>query len=371
MSGAVKLSPDLSFEREGRPLASWLLDLVSDDRPTRQVAGEALGGMWYGTPRFSIPLAALDPDLLWQIDGQQERFAKAVRSAVDSQDFPRLDFVRRLCRLRIAHDDDWCRRVDQVGSYGFLDRQAKKVFRQAESSQASGHMASYVFGSLTSALLADPEGLRAMLSNRQLFHEAAQALARIGRPAVAFAGYFLDLLDQPAGQYGFEGAFALGAIGRDESEVVDAVLRRLRQGDEQIRYRAASVLEHMGPQLAGRTDEALQLLLEATCSPILVHAATPALASVGRDRIEALERVLEIAAPRPPRWRSEPSRPHDRYDEVMAERGTAIEALRYFVGFPERVIPVLLNAKQTFVEFDSDYMYGCGRVEQVLAAFGR
>src|SRR6516164_59248 len=121
----MKVSPDLSFERDGRPLAAWLLDLVSDDRPTRQAAGEALGGMWYGTPRFSIPLAALDPDLLWQIDGQQERFAKAVRSAVDSQDFPRLDFVRRLCRLRIAHDDDWCRRVDQDGSYGFLDRQAK------------------------------------------------------------------------------------------------------------------------------------------------------------------------------------------------------------------------------------------------------
>lgn len=45
---------DFSFERDGRPLSAWLLDLVSDDRATRDAAAQAVGGMWKGWDSSSM-----------------------------------------------------------------------------------------------------------------------------------------------------------------------------------------------------------------------------------------------------------------------------------------------------------------------------
>ena len=94
-----------------------------------------------------------------------------------------------------------------------------------------------------------------------------------------------------------------------------------------MRIGAAAALHHAGPPLAGRLEMALDFLLGATGKPGLVLAATTALASVGRNDEEALRRVLELAAPRPPRWRTDEAFPEYRYDEAMIERGVAIDAL--------------------------------------------
>jgi hypothetical protein len=152
----------------------------------------------------------------------------------------------------------------------------------------------------------------------------------------------------------------------------DALLRRLRSGSEAVRIGAAAALGHAGPPLAGRLEVALDFLLGATHTPVLVFAATPALASVGRDREEALRRVLELAAPRPPCWRTEESSPDHRYDEVMYERGVAIEALHHFRRFATRVVPMLVDAFDSFEEYDPDWEdHGeHGRVCWALRAFG-
>src|SRR5205807_9286698 len=122
-------------------------------------------------------------------------------------------------------------------------------------------------------------------------------------------GFFLDRLDARESNRWFDGAQALGSIGRNDPAVIDALLRRLRSGSECVQSAASETLGHAGPPLAGRLEVALDLLLGASHSPGLIHAAIPALASVGRGRPEALRRVLELAAARTPRWRTDPSFP--------------------------------------------------------------
>jgi hypothetical protein len=139
--------------------------------------------------------------------------------------------------------------------------------------------------------------------------------------------------------------------------VVDGLLRRLRSGPIAVRSGAAEALFHAGPLLAGRHDVALDSLIDATYSPDLASTAIPALASVGRDNAVALARILEAAEPRPPRWRTVEDFPEHRYDAVMIERGTAISSLRFFRRFADRVVPVLVNALDTFEEFDPDWTY--------------
>ena len=220
---------------------------------------------------------------------------------------------------------------------------------------ASGVMAAMIFNAIDEVLLVDRPGLRAMLGHKVLFRDATRALARIGPPAVDFAGSFLDQLDAQDAQFYYEGAPALGSIARDDPAVIDGLLRRLRSGPDAVQNGAAIALGHAGPPLAGRLEVALDFLLGATGKPALVLAATPALASVGRDRDDALRRVLELAAPRPPRWRAEESYPGHRDDEVMYERGVAIDALRHFRRFAGRVVPVLVDAFDTFEEYDPDW----------------
>ena len=233
-------------------------------------------------------------------------------------------------------------------------------------------MAFIVFDALDVALLVDRPGLRAMLEDEQLFRDAAGALTRIGPPAVDFAGWLFDRLNAKEDVYDFEGAQALGSIGRDDPNVIDGLLRRLRSGREPVRIEAAMALGHAGPPLAGRLEVAIDLLMGATYEPSLAYAATEALASVGRFRKEALGRVLELAAPRPPRWMAQEYAPDGRIDEVMNERGVAIVALPHFLRFADQVVPVLVEAFDSFEEYDPDWCYGGehGRVCWALKAFG-
>ena len=112
----AELPPDFTFFRDGRPLSAWLLDLVADDRPTRHEAGEALGGMWMGLPRYSTKWSDVELPKGRAIAEQGERFKEAVKAAVDAPGFQRTFFVQRLCWLRLALHEDWLEKVNQKAS---------------------------------------------------------------------------------------------------------------------------------------------------------------------------------------------------------------------------------------------------------------
>lgn len=403
-----KLPLDFSFERDGRPLAAWLIDLVDEESGPRLAAGEALQAMMFGHPSIHTDLDDID----WEsgrdrLERQKDRFEGAVRAAAMTPDFPTLAFVRRLIIYRIILKRDWYDRVALAAlrrheannprgerlaarireapndaarteaNRRFMrwicastdrdHRRDQSIYEGAESMTAAGIMASAVFKALGDVILADPDGLRAMLADADLSREATALLNEIGPPAMAYAHLFLDRLDARAKSYDLDGsARALGSIARNDPSLIDEMLLRLRTGTLPVRIGAAEALERAGPPLAGRLEIALDLLQGATQVPELAFAATRALASVGRDREDALQRILELAAPQPPR--PDP----DGFDQAMAMRGVAIDSLRHFPRFADRAVPALIDALDTFEEYDPDWTYN-GENERIcsaLSAFG-
>lgn len=409
----AKQRPDYTFKRGGRSLKVWLQELVAEDAPTRRAAGEALQAMLYAVASVHTDLIEIDWGSPSALEGQSERFRDAIRSAVQSPGFDAHDFVRKLILYRMALQADWHRRVDEdfgrenapniyeerllqraqaadgdkertevlrrylrwvCASFARDVKRSKDIYAGAESMTPPAFMAAMVFQSLDVALLADRPGLYAMLADKDTWmrDDAAKALARIGPAAVDFAPFFFAELDAEQSPHGFRNAHALGSIGRDDPDVIDGLLRRLRSASMAVRSGAAEALSCAGPPLAGRLEVALDLLLTASSIPELVYTAIPALASVGRNSEVALHRVLEVAKPRPPRWQTVPDFPDHKSDEVMGERGTAISSLHYFKRFADKVVPVLVDALDSFEEYDPDWSYGGehGRVCHALESFG-
>lgn len=393
----ARVSPDFSFEREGRPLSAWLLDLVSEDAPARLKAGDVLQGMWFGVPYAHTELDDLDWEAHGRNPGQGERFAAAARDAVARPGFPAGDFVRRLILHRLMTHADWTRRVDEsqgragAESDEYIKRIGRRleaagddaerveaaarlcrwfcatvdrdlrttqaIFEGAEVMSAAGVASQLVFDALDVALLADRAGLRLMLEEDSGLRWAAlQALERIGPPAADFAPGLLMELDSRADGPWFDAARALGSIGRDDPATVDALLTRLASPSGDVRGSAAACLARAGPPLTGRVDEAVDLLLEASRPPAVDACAIEALATLGRDREDALARVLDLASPR----------------GASHRRGEAIDALRHFRSFADRIVPTLIDAIDTFEEYDPDESYSGdhARVCGTLAEFG-
>lgn len=97
---------DISFEREGRSMSAWLLDLVGDESSARLAAGEALEAMMCGLPSHADP-REFDRWSSRESQDQVGRFKVAVRAATRSPGFPAPEFVRRLISRRVALQEDW------------------------------------------------------------------------------------------------------------------------------------------------------------------------------------------------------------------------------------------------------------------------
>ncbi len=248
-------------------------------------------------------------------------------------------------------------------------RRNQSYYANAESMTAAGVMSSVVFEALDEALLADRAGLWRLLNDEAMFRKRPEAWSASG-PAVEFAGFFLARMSSRESPHGFDGAAALGSIGREDPDVIDTLVQELRAGTPRcVDPHSAG---YAGPPLAGRLEVALDLLLNATHEPALAFAAIPALASVGRGSLVAMQRVVELAAPQPPRWRAHESYLEYRYDEAMQGRGIAIDALVQFQTFADQVTPTLIEAFDSFEEYDPDQSYHGehARVCDALAAFG-
>ena len=397
------IQPDTSFARDGRTLGDWLPELVSDDRETRLQAAEALGGMWWGKPYYSTSLT--DMDGIADIAHQQKSFAQAVQKAVDSPGFPREVFVRRLILFRVGMNADWLDRVNRMSSSDEIydkreselleislthddpevrelaaKRYARlfcagcardqKLINESESSQPPGMVTHLVFDALDTQLLEASDLLHQMLDINQLRRHALEALCRCGKTARHFANRLLSEIDRGKRVDPHDVAKPLASIGRDDPAIVDQLLERLRCGTKTARMTSAKTLEHMAPYLAGYTDEALEHLLGLSHDPEYTYLVLEPLASVGREHERALDRVLEVLLETKSRWVTYEAYPDHPFDQSACERASAIDALGYFTGFPERAVPALIKAFDLFEEYDPDMTYKGDHEASLLCADG-
>ncbi|GEM_PF-3656873 len=402
----MSIKPDYSFEREGIPLPEWLLRLVDDEPKTRELAGKVLHAMMLGLPSSDTDLSNMDP--IPDTAGQMERFKDALQIAVNSIGFDTGKFISMLCAGLLALTDDWrerykknneqweelCQRLVDKMSIATDDatrkRAADRLFKalcasikrdwcdeDAKAFSNSLLMYQFIFSFLDTAFLAAPEALQLILENPKRSHYALQAISRIGPAAIAFAPSLLEKMDQIAKkEHNYidnEIADALASIGKGNREIVDAVIERLENSDQRVRSTAALALSKMGTNVAGRTD-----IILAKLGPITFDGTDyywciiDALASVGRHDKHTRQTIIDFARPRPAKLEALPDYPQYTQDKTMVERGYAINAMCYFIDYPNECIPVLIDAIETFEEFDPDEMYvgPAARVARVLEAFG-
>jgi hypothetical protein len=383
---------DQQFVRDGRSIGAWMLQLVSADTSERRAAENAVSAMFYGLPTADGPF---ELSTITDVEIYQAAFYRAIRAAAEEEAFPAHGFVpAAVDRMIEAHRaylelvdaenalmDEWMEHSsdDPLDDPGIAGRMEVLKQRKVEEQAGRGRMSfgdqtlCLVFEHLGRALLAAPGAVRRALADRVVARRAAEALKRVGPAAVQFADTLVERLDASTEE--FHMSDALGAIGRGAAHVVDAMIARVREGRGVTREGAISTLGYMGPHLAGREDAVIGLLIDIVRSPEhdARYGALQALGSVGREREDALEVVLEVAAPRPARTRTMPGTDYE-YDEAMLGRGMAISALGYFARFGERVTPMLADALNTFQEFDPDQMRdddgGCGRVMDALRKLG-
>jgi HEAT repeats len=390
-----------TFHRSGRSLAEWLLQLVSDRPSARAKAGKLLQNWWQGLPEGCSEFEEFTAEQIVTLDGAADRFDATVRAVVRDEKFPTADFVDRLCGQRIALNADWLERCAVTSRQhervdALLDRartrnparltterlirvigaqsaRIEAVFANAESTTAVGMANLLVFKALDVAFLASENALEALLDYEPERREAYQALARIGPPAVRFAPQLLEHLEETPSNYRYEVPLALGRIGRDHAPTVAAVIDRLNHANSEIRNAAIATLGQMGPELAGQNEEVIQRLLARCDAEATSWWAVGAVTSVAPTDTRVLAKVLALMAPRPPVIAvHEQSGYRYEGDQVMYQRGYAIQAAAKLTAFPEQIVPQLIEAIDTFLEFDCDegYYGEHSRVCTALIAFG-
>src|SRR3954469_4734248 len=198
--------PAEPYTHAGRPLAEWLIELVSDDYAKRKAAGDAV--LAIGQPyRFLSPTTPERIREFRRLLEESKRFPSVVRRVVDEPGFPKAWFVHALCEYRVAVQESWEARVHRRTDR--QERAADRVVARFEANRSAphaedtfyrrlarvycgsrdnehesfsnAHSAAYlVFNALDSAFLADPEALILVLRQRVLSGSAAEAIARIG-----------------------------------------------------------------------------------------------------------------------------------------------------------------------------------------------
>ncbi|MEN9359186.1 MAG: hypothetical protein RL095_721 [Verrucomicrobiota bacterium] len=359
--------PDYSLQRQGQGMDYWLLRLVSASKEQRLEAGLALQAMAWGLPGLT-PMGSLgELEIVPDIVSQKQRFEQAVRDALASPNFPRIDFLTKLMAYRAALSGDWRQRVDAGG--WFLQCQG------AEISSPSGGMAHLVFFSLREEWMQIPDILEAQLEDKSLRADALKAIERIGEPARRFAPRLLSdlarLKDREDGSRASFGASnALAAIGGDDPATIEALMHFLRSPEVSQQVGAAETFEALGTKVCGREKEICTVL-----HSVRKHEAgfVGALASVGRHLPYIRAEILDLAKARPPVWETHSFGNQEfSSDKVMWQRGVAIAACRYFTAYPEECLPVLAEALESFEEYDPDECYEGpqGRTCSVIADFG-
>lgn len=402
---------DTSFIREGKTLLQWLPDLVAENRQTQFAAGEAIYAMGMGIDSVHSELTGLEGIAPGRKHTAQ--FEQAMEQSIRDLPLPWDDYVLKLAVHLIRQREAWLKHCDfmeeereayekrtdpllqkiapelaqnpkDARREQLLSRMHKVICSMPDCSTADGFddkvmnfdiVVHQVIENAGDRLLETPEVVQLMLDVDGVAYVAEKALMKLGPKASQFAGHYLKQLDAVTedSPY-FNYAALLARLGEGVPQVIDALGERLGSEQETIRFRAAGVLSHMAPHLAGQGeklfDQVNQLFQSAKDEKR--YYFYDAWASLGRARPEVRQQVLAETLPRPPRMKISDEHGHRwEYDEVAHERGRAIDACKYFVNWPDETVPVLSQSLGNFEEYDPDNTYNGGneRVCWVLRDF--
>lgn len=264
-----------------------------------------------------------------------------MREAIYTPEFPRRGFLRRICRYLMV--------------------------QQGDVRQEPEFVAAIIFESAGSLILEVEPELREMLVTPRTISRVYRVLEKLGREAVEMAPYLIELIERGAESDGIVATFAAVAI--DDPNSADRI--RIWFDDEGRRAFVCDVLVRMGPRLAGRVDEFIDLLYPLVKLPNSDSSCIRALGSVGRHDRAAVERLMDLARARPARMVQQDTGVETfAFDAVPYERAAAIDGLRWAIDFADEVVPFLIQALDSFQEPESSNRANWARVCRALEGFG-
>jgi hypothetical protein len=237
-----------------------------------------------------------------------DAFESEIRQTVDSMGEQRTTFIRAL--------------LQSFGQPMSLDAQFGKWV---------------VFDSLDVAFLDAPDLIAKLIQGNHML----DAVRRIGPPAKEFIPLVRRIGD----------AATLAALIREDKEEIEKVLLQLENYDHRTVFFTFRVLKYLGPIAQSQIPDALDRVKKATKYVPWTSDSMKSLASVGRHDSESLDIILTLMPDYP---------------------GAVIDYLSYFTDFPEKVVPILISALDTFEEYDPDWQRegDHARVVHTLTYFG-
>ena len=384
------------FVHDGRPLASWLLQIVDDSAAERRSANRVI------VDRFFMPTELL---LLPDANYEQlsEEFNVAVRHAVHQPDFPAIEFVTKLFSLTMALEalrmDEWHARNKEEDAWHdeqraklgekpttaevqrYLKRVCVRLRRECEAFNISARRVrrspgdeafetvvtfAWIIDALGVELLPAAPLIRHMLNE---IHQGYIASKAIGRMGVAAKEFYPDLLsglerDDLNGEY----AEPLGILLRHDKSLVPEIFSLIDSSNAKVRINAVRTLAFCGretlkqfPEIEAKlrewitrcdkeewftyamaigeiaiTTDSVSLLLEATYSleEDRVAAAISSLGQIGLEAERIVQRLVELLA-----VFSEP----DTDWSYHGANSRIVDALKGFGAHAHIAIPTLID----------------------------
>lgn len=378
-----------SFRYKEKPLAYWLVQLLSEDTQVHATAALAIDEM---------------------LGMDQEPFSEAVRMIVRNEDtapygMTSAEFVNRLLSMHIFFSDTRLRDIQSemhesealvdawLAKHGDAPEKLHKLMRRLcvqkarkQREQPFDFMPGVCVSIITSALgeefLPACELLRWMLRNEQHRPTATGIIGRMGRAGETFFQDYLDMArDDSCALHNY--SHQIGEMIRHSSEKIEQLSRLVEQPDPQRSLFAVAALGSCGPEaetrVPGIEEELLRLSRESfeklygentipisdrkrrnETARMFSHSTTSlGLVATSEKALQHFLRLLDAKVPNMPLSGS-PGTESNEYDweltvaPLQLVRGTLILTLKHFASFPELVVPHLISLLTEFEEFDCD-----------------
>jgi hypothetical protein len=208
------------------------------------------------------------------------------------------------------------------------------------------------------------ETVRAGMRDKVTSDAMAKAVKNLGPAGLPFAA---DLMAEEV----IERPDVLASVAGDDHHIVTSLLDRVASPDARVAGHAAATLQEMGERarrvLPSLPDDLWGMLDGSEHDNMIL----PVLATLSPERRDVFERVVEQARPSPPDIRAHEGYPQYTYDAAMYRRGPALEMLGNFKAFAPEAVAVLIDALDTFTEYDPDWGYENGEHGRVVNSLGK
>jgi hypothetical protein len=365
---------DERFIRDGRTLRDWLPDLIATEPRTRRVAENAVSAMWWGAP---VADATTWQHMPADPEAHRAEWGRQIQAILNDPTFDGVAFVeaalQRMHEDRTLSDERWKIENDLLDAdfdKPLSSDEEERMFARMKvlaalendgktSNSFGPHVLKMALEHAGPLLLRMQEAVRQALRDGVTRDAMAKAIKQLGPAGLPFAP---DLMDEPI----IDRPDVLASVGREDEQLVASMLDRIASPELRVASSAAETLRDMGEsarRVRPSLPDDLWALLDGSEHDLAVLSV---LATLAPDRRDVFERILAMARPGPPDMRSAEGFPDYQYDATMGRRGWAIELLGNFRAFAPEAVAVLIDALDSFEEYDPDWGYENGEHGRVV-----